>query len=95
LRKIKEKRPAQEHHKEVKDRINITNKRKKKKNLLYTSRNFITVTKSRRVRLVSRGAQKGQMRNAYKFESRNLKGEDHLGDRGVDRRILLKQILKK
>jgi hypothetical protein len=35
------------------------------------------------------------MRNAYKISLENLRGRDHLGKSGVDRRIILKRTLKK
>jgi len=37
----------------------------------------------------------GNIINAYKILSENLKGKDHFGDRGADGRIILKFILKK
>jgi hypothetical protein len=37
----------------------------------------------------------GEIRNAYRFWSENLKGRYHLGDIGVDRRIILKLTLQK
>jgi hypothetical protein len=36
----------------------------------------------------------GNIINAYKILSENLKGKDHFGDRGADGRIILKLILK-
>jgi hypothetical protein len=35
------------------------------------------------------------MRSAYRVHSGNLKGEDHLGNLGVDVKIILKWFLKK
>jgi hypothetical protein len=37
----------------------------------------------------------GEVRNAYRFWSDNLKGRDHLEDLGVDGRIILEWILEK
>jgi hypothetical protein len=36
----------------------------------------------------------GKIKNTYEFYSENLKGRDNLGDMRVDRRIILKLILK-
>jgi hypothetical protein len=36
-----------------------------------------------------------EIRNSYKTVARNLKGREHLGDLGVDVKIILKKILKK
>jgi hypothetical protein len=35
------------------------------------------------------------MENSYKVSVRRLKGTNHLGDVGVDGRIILKRVLKK
>jgi len=40
-------------------------------------------------------AHTGEMRNAYKFWSENLKGRDHLEDLSTDGKIILEWILGK
>jgi hypothetical protein len=52
---------------------------------LYTSRHVIRVLKSRRMRWVGHVARIGEMINAYKFWSENLKGRDQLEDLGLDK----------
>jgi hypothetical protein len=37
----------------------------------------------------------GDMRNAYKFWSENLKGRNHMEDLGIGRRIILEWIFEK
>jgi hypothetical protein len=56
---------------------------------LYSSPNIIRVVKSRRMLWVGYVARMGEMRNAYKVLSKNLKGGDHEVDLRVDGRIIL------
>jgi hypothetical protein len=48
-----------------------------------------------RMRWAGNVACMGETRNAYKILFKNLKGRDHLEDLGVDRRVILKWILRK
>jgi hypothetical protein len=47
-----------------------------------------------RMMCVGHVALMGKMRSAYQILIRKLKGRDHLGDLGIDVRIILKWILK-
>jgi hypothetical protein len=57
-------------------------------------RSVITMITSRRMGCVEYVARLA-LSNAYKFNSKNLKGRDHFGDLEVNGRITLKWILKK
>jgi hypothetical protein len=52
------------------------------------------VIKPMRIKWVKNVACMMEMRNAYKIFIRNPQGKNHLGDLGVDGRIILKCILK-
>jgi hypothetical protein len=62
---------------------------------LYTTPNVIRVIKSKRVRWVGTVQRMGEVGNACKISRGNLKVRHHMGDLGVDGRIILKWILKK
>ena len=55
----------------------------------------VQVIKSRRIGWARHVARVGKSRGAYKFMWRNLMGKDHLEDRGVDGRIILRWIFRK
>jgi len=60
-------------------------------NYLYCSPNIVSVIKSRRMRWVGNVACMGERRGAYRvfFLVRTPEERDHLGDPGVDGRIIL------
>jgi hypothetical protein len=62
---------------------------------LYASPNVIRVMKSRWVIWAGHVADMGEVRNAYKVWSENLKGKEHSQDLGVDGRIILDWITEK
>jgi hypothetical protein len=62
---------------------------------LYSSPDNIMVIKQRRMRWAEHVARMGVRRNAYIIQAKTLEGRHHLGDPGVDGRILLKWFLKK
>jgi hypothetical protein len=62
---------------------------------LYASTNIVRAIKSRRMRGEEHIERMGEMRNAYKVWSENLKGGDFSADLGVDWRIILRWILGK
>jgi len=62
---------------------------------LYASLNIIRVIKSRRMRQTGQVARMGEITNAWKFSSDNLRGRDLSEELCVDGRIILKWILGK
>jgi hypothetical protein len=56
---------------------------------------IIRVIKPRKMNWAGNVARIGEIRNAYKIWSENLKGRDHSEDLGVDGRIILERILRK
>jgi hypothetical protein len=61
-------------------------------NDLYSPPNIIRVIKSRRMRWAGHVARMGKKRGAYRILMGILEGRHHLGDPGVDGRIILKWI---
>jgi len=53
------------------------------------------VIKSRRMRWEGHVARKGERRGVYRVRWGNLRERDHLGDPGVDGRIILRRIFRK
>ena len=64
-------------------------------NDLSCSPNLIGVIKLRRVRWVGHIACVGESRGVYRVLVGYLRGREHLGDPGIDGRIILRWILKK
>jgi hypothetical protein len=64
-------------------------------NDLYSAPNIIRVIKSRRLRWAGHVARMGEERGAYRILVRRPEEGDHLGDPGVDMRIILKWIFGK
>jgi len=65
-------------------------------NDLYSSLNIVQMIKSRRTRWAGRVARMGERRGVNRvFLWGNLKERDHLGDPGVDGRIILRCIFRK
>jgi hypothetical protein len=62
---------------------------------LYASPNNIRVIKARRIRWARHIARMGDMINAYKFSSENLKGRDDSEDLYIDGKIILDLFLGK
>jgi hypothetical protein len=56
---------------------------------LYSSPNTLRVIKSRRMKWAGHVARMGERRCVYKVWLENLRERDHLGDLGVDGRIIL------
>ena len=64
--------------------------RNEKTNDVYSSPNIFQVIKSRRMRWAGHVARMGERRAVYRFWWGNLKETDHLGDPGVNGRIILR-----
>jgi len=64
--------------------------RNEKTNDVYSSPNIFQVIKSRRMRWAGHVARMGERRGVYRFWWGNLKETDHLGDPGVNGRIILR-----
>ena len=62
---------------------------------LYSSPNVVRVIKSRRMRWVGHVCVWGRGEAYIGFWLGNLKERDHLGDTGVDRRIILRWVFRK
>ena len=60
---------------------------------LYCSPNIVRVTNSRRIRWVGQVARMGERRGVYRWG--NLRERDHLGDPGIEGRIILKWMFRK
>jgi hypothetical protein len=60
---------------------------------LYSSPDFVTVIKSRRMKWVGHVTCLVDTGNAYRFWLEELKGRDHLEDLGMDGSIILEWIL--
>jgi hypothetical protein len=67
----------------------------KELNDLYSSPNTVRVIKSRRMRWAGHVARMGERRGYTRFWWENLRERDHLGDLGLDGRIILKWIFRK
>jgi len=64
-------------------------------NNLYSSPNIVRLIKSRRMRWTGHVARMGERRGVYRVLVGKPKGKNHLGDPGVDGRILLRCIFRK
>ena len=64
-------------------------------NDLYASPNTVRVIKSRRMRLAGHIGSMEKRTGVYRFWWGNLRERDHLGDRGVDGRLILRWIFRK
>ena len=63
-------------------------------NNMYSSPNIFRVIKSRRMRLAGHVARMGERRGVDRVLWRNLRERDHLGDEGIDGRIILRWIFR-
>jgi len=61
---------------------------------LYCSPNIFRVIKSRRMRWTGHVARMGERRGVYRILVGKLRERDHLGDQGVDGRIILRWIFR-
>jgi len=59
-------------------------------NDLYSSPNIVRVIKSRKIRWVGHMARMGERRDVYRVLVGKPEGKSHLGDPGVDGRIILR-----
>jgi hypothetical protein len=66
----------------------------KKLHDLNSSPNIVRVIRSKRMRWAGHVARTGERRGAYRILGGRSEGRKHLGDPGVDGRIILKWILK-
>jgi len=64
-------------------------------NDLYSSPNTVRVMKSIRMRWVGHVARMGERRGVYRVLVGKPEGKNHLGDPGVDGRIILRCIFRK
>jgi hypothetical protein len=64
-------------------------------NDLYSSPNVVRVIKSRKMRWAEHVARIGGERRVQGFWWGNLRERDHLGDAGVDGKIILRRIFRK
>jgi len=64
-------------------------------NDLYSSPNIVWVIKWRRMRWTEHVVHMGEERCIQGFWLRNLRERDHLGDPGIDGRIILRWIFRK
>jgi len=64
-------------------------------NHLYASPNIVREIKSRRMRCPGHIARMGKRRGAYRVLVGKPEGRDHLGDTGVDGRLVLRWIFRK
>ena len=63
-------------------------------NDLYSSSNIVQAIKSRRIRWAGHVVRMGERRGVYRVWWGDLRDRDHLGDPGVDGRIMLSSIFK-
>jgi hypothetical protein len=64
-------------------------------NDLYSSPNIVWVIKLRRMRWVGHVAHMGERRGVYRVWWGNMRERDHLGDPGIDLRMILRCIFRK
>ena len=64
-------------------------------NDMYCSPNIVQVIKTRKMRWVGHIAHMGERRGLYRVWWGNLRERDHLGNPGIDGRILLRCIFRK
>ena len=64
-------------------------------NDLHSSPNIVRVIKSRRMRRAGHVARMGERRGVYRVLVGKPEGKNHLGDPGIDGKIILRWILRK
>ena len=64
-------------------------------NDLYCSPNIVQVIKPRRMKWAGHVERMGERRSVYRVFGGNLRERDHLGDPGIDGRIILRWIFRK